>query len=272
MPVVQGVYEPYRSTTRELVAEKIEQIQTNLNFDFFAAVARVLTTAESDWSVNLSNDAQKALLDAYGSQPGFAKEQADARQACAQAIFTGVPTYLRLPGNRWPKHRQNNYHDPLVPMLLALYGHPDSGGIWERYFEENIGKNGWTPVLKKFGDMFSITATCIYFLLLTLMVSRWRDQKKSKQRLEIYSWSHWHRYPRTFRKFFGCEHRVEENPPTSLWKHDRVNKTRTRYHVYPRLRVEWSQETAMMPLRRAPLITFAPLSLMDKKNPQRMIG
>lgn len=34
-------------------------------------------------------------------------------------------------------------------MLLALYGHPDSGGIWERYFEENIGKNGWTPVLKE---------------------------------------------------------------------------------------------------------------------------
>jgi len=37
----------------------------------------------------------------------------------------------------------------LEPMLLALYGHPDSGGIWERYFKANIGKNGWTPVLKE---------------------------------------------------------------------------------------------------------------------------
>ena len=32
------------------------------------------------------------LLDAFGSQPGFSKEQADAIQAYLQALFTGVPT------------------------------------------------------------------------------------------------------------------------------------------------------------------------------------
>ena len=89
------------------------------------------------------------ILDAYGSQPRHSKEQADARQAYTQAIFTGVPTWLRLPRNRWPKDWQRLYKDPLVPMLLALYGHPDSGGIWEKHFEDRIATKGWVPVLKE---------------------------------------------------------------------------------------------------------------------------
>ena len=36
------------------------------------------------------------LLDAFGSQPGFSKKQADAIQAYIQALFTGVPTWLSL--------------------------------------------------------------------------------------------------------------------------------------------------------------------------------
>ena len=89
------------------------------------------------------------ILDAFGSQPGYSKEQADARQAYTQAAFTGVPTWLRLPKDRWPKGWKGKYNDPLVPMLLALYGHPDSGGIWETYFEKQIGKKGWQSVLKE---------------------------------------------------------------------------------------------------------------------------
>jgi len=42
---------------RELVEERIEQFQDNLNFELFAAVARVLTKAE----IGQSKDAQKAL-------------------------------------------------------------------------------------------------------------------------------------------------------------------------------------------------------------------
>ena len=45
------------------------------------------------------------LLDAFGSQPGFSKAQADAIQAYIQALFTGVPTWLSLPRNRWPELR-----------------------------------------------------------------------------------------------------------------------------------------------------------------------
>ena len=69
------------------------------------------------------------VLDAYGSQPGFGKQQADAVQAYVQALFTGVPTWISLPRNRWPKAWEGKYQNPVVPLVLALYGHPDSGGI-----------------------------------------------------------------------------------------------------------------------------------------------
>jgi len=32
------------------------------------------------------------VLDAFGSQPGFSRQQADAVQAYIQALFVGVPT------------------------------------------------------------------------------------------------------------------------------------------------------------------------------------
>ena len=355
MPVVENVYEPHRSPMRELVEEKIAELQEGLNFELFAAVARVLTKAE----IGQSKDAQKALdvewqklidkgvwdenrvtecrqvvsdaqkkgekihigrifeicsikgdelpeghpqrkykgrtcfqgnnvfdensdyaifsemssspasmeaakvLDAFGSQPGYAKQQADARQAYTQAIFTGVPTYLRLPRNRWPKQWQSNYRDPLVPMLLALYGHPDSGGIWERYFEENIAKTGWRPVLKE------IWRSVFYHPKLDLLLVVYVDDLKMAGPKSNLSQG-WKSIadvieidaPEPFGRYFRCEHRVEENIKLSkedhpfhhifstvktaavahqhrtndFWEHDKANKTWTRYHIYPRKR------------------------------------
>ena len=86
------------------------------------------------------------ILDVFGSQPGFSIQQADARQAYTQALFTGVETWVRLPRNRWPKGWRS-MKDPVVPLKLALYGHPDSGGIWERHCETELKKVGFEPVL-----------------------------------------------------------------------------------------------------------------------------
>ena len=91
------------------------------------------------------------ILDAYGCQPRHSKEQADARQAYYASSVHRYP-YLAafaFPRNRWPKDWQRLYKDPLVPMLLALYGHPDSGGIWEKHFEDKIATKGWVSVLKE---------------------------------------------------------------------------------------------------------------------------
>ena len=87
------------------------------------------------------------LLDACGSQPGFSKAQADAIQAYLQALFTGVPTWLSLHRNRWPKDWEKKCWQPMVPMLLALYGHPDSGGIWENHLNSRVVKQGWKQIL-----------------------------------------------------------------------------------------------------------------------------
>ena len=38
-------------------------------------------------------------------------------------------------------------HDPVCPIRVALYGHPDSGGLWERHCQQELEKVGWTAVL-----------------------------------------------------------------------------------------------------------------------------
>ena len=86
------------------------------------------------------------IIDVFGSQPGYAKQQADARQAYTQALFEGIATWVRLPRNRWPKS-WTNYRDPVCPLRLALYGHPDSGGIWEKHCTKQLKSIGWVPVL-----------------------------------------------------------------------------------------------------------------------------
>ena len=35
----------------------------------------------------------------------------------------------------------------MVPLVLALYGHPDSGGIWENHLNSRISKEGWKQIL-----------------------------------------------------------------------------------------------------------------------------
>ena len=58
-----------------------------------------------------------------------------------------MPTWLSLPRNRWPKDSEKKYWQPMVPMLLALYGHPDSGGIGEQHLNSRVVKQGWKQIL-----------------------------------------------------------------------------------------------------------------------------
>eukprot|EP00439_Symbiodinium_sp_Y106_P066744 s3183_g10.t3 len=78
-------------------------------------------------------------LGVFGSQPGYVIQQADAKQAYTQALFQGVATWVRLPRNRWPKEWKG-MKVPVVPLKLALYGHLDSAGIWERHCETELKK------------------------------------------------------------------------------------------------------------------------------------
>ena len=76
-------------------------------------------------------EAPKAA-DCYGLSPGFAVEIADAEQACIQAALTGTPCWVCLPPEARPDGWAK-YKKPVVPLLKALYGHPDSGTMWEKH-------------------------------------------------------------------------------------------------------------------------------------------
>jgi hypothetical protein len=86
------------------------------------------------------------LLDGYGLLEGHDCQIADAIQAYVQTTLKcKAETWVRLPKNRQPKSWAN-MRDPVVPLKLALYGHPESGGWWERHLESHLVANGWKAV------------------------------------------------------------------------------------------------------------------------------
>ena len=68
------------------------------------------------------------ILDAFGCQPGYGKEQADAIQAYVQATFNGIPTWLELPRNRWPKRLGGEVLEAHGPNGLSTVRTPRQRG------------------------------------------------------------------------------------------------------------------------------------------------
>ena len=146
------------------------------------------------------------IIDVYGSQPNFSKQQADARQAYTQALFQGVETWVRLPRNRWPKEWEG-FEDPVCPLMLALYGHPDSGGIWENHCASRLEGNGWVQVLPE------IWQSIFYHPELELLLVIYVDDFKmaGPQGNLKKGWANISSVidmdpPEAFGRYFGCHH------------------------------------------------------------------
>ena len=80
-----------------------------------------------------SIEAAKAL-DAFSLMPGYEETQSDAFSAYTQSFLRGKPTHVALPYERWPDWWKKQFtikDSPVCPLVLALYGHPDSGGYWD---------------------------------------------------------------------------------------------------------------------------------------------
>ena len=201
------------------------------------------------------------ILDAFGSQPGYVIQQADAKQAYTQALFQGVATWVRLPRNRWPKEWQG-MKDPIVPLKLALYGHPDSGGIWERHCEKELKKVGFEAVLT------DIWKSVFYHpkkkLLLVVYVDDFKlagPKATIKEGWDSISSVIDMDLPEVIGRYFGCMHKEEHNltlpkeahpfrhvfEPEPLnatpartedyWDIDPENLLAIRHHHYPRKRL-----------------------------------
>ena len=202
------------------------------------------------------------LLDAFGSQPGFSKQQADAIQAYIQALFTGVPTWLSLPRNRWPKDWEKKYWQPMVPMLLALYGHPDSGGIWENHLNSRVVKQGWKQILPDIWHSIfhhqELNCLLVVYVDDFKMAGPTANMEKAwasvKAAVNIGD-------PEPYDRYFGCMHREFQNirlpsqahpfafafeakksaaaqhRTQDWWEHDETNMAWIRHHVQPRKRL-----------------------------------
>jgi hypothetical protein len=83
----------------------------------------------------------------YGLLEGHYTEQADADMAYTQSEFKGTDTFVRLPRDRWPQWWiDQGYTDPVCPMELSLYGHPESGYYWEEHCDKHLQAQGFTSV------------------------------------------------------------------------------------------------------------------------------
>ena len=76
--------------------------------------------------------------DAHGLLPGNLLEVSDGESAYTQARLKGKKTWVRIPRDQWPPEwfdgsGNPRYKDPVVVLVLALYGHPDAGTFWEQH-------------------------------------------------------------------------------------------------------------------------------------------
>ena len=201
------------------------------------------------------------ILDVFGSQPGYIIQQADAKQAYTQALFTGVATWVRLPKNRWPKSWKG-MSDPVVPLKLALYGHPDSGGIWEKHCETQLKKVGFEAVLT--GIWKSVFYHPVKKLLLVVYVDDFKlagPKDNIKEGWKTISSVTDMDPPEAIGRYFGCMHREEHDlmlpkdahpfrhvfepdaktatpaRTEDYWDIDPENLLAVRHHNYPRRRL-----------------------------------
>jgi hypothetical protein len=127
---------PDRKFKGRLVFQANEVRDENARYAIFAELSSNPATLEASKNV-----------DAYGLFPGNSLQKADGEQAYIQAPFGGikggVKTWARLPRDMWPAHFRG-MKDPVVPVLKAIYGHPESGGHWEQYCETALLNAGWT--------------------------------------------------------------------------------------------------------------------------------
>jgi len=69
---------------------------------------------------------------AVGALRGFVESSRDAESAYLQVALKrkgSSRTFVALPPIFWPPEWHGKYDKPLVPLLLALFGHPEAGNI-----------------------------------------------------------------------------------------------------------------------------------------------
>ena len=209
-------------------------------------------------------EAGKAV-DAYGCQPGFTIEQNDGVQAYTQALMKGTDTWVELPPDRWPKAWVGKYKRPVVKLRIALYGHPDSGGLWEIHCESQLlavgfvmpDPEGWPSVFYHPDLKLLMVVYVDDFKMSGPKESMKKGWELVASRIDMDT-------PGMVSRYLGCDHqldynvklKVEDHPFAHLfdkslpdpaakqaaaahrtqdyWHYDEKNDVYVRHHVQPR--------------------------------------
>ena len=85
--------------------------------------------------------------DLYGLLPNNSVMLADAVRAYIQADLKGPRFFVELPPEAWPSWvNLQEYRRPVVRLRTALYGHPDSGTMWEQHCDKAVKEVGFVAV------------------------------------------------------------------------------------------------------------------------------
>ena len=85
--------------------------------------------------------------DLYGLLPKHSVMLADAIRAYIQADLKGPRFFVELPPEAWPSWvKLQGYRRPVVRLRKALYGHPDSGTMWEQHCDKAVKEVGFVAV------------------------------------------------------------------------------------------------------------------------------
>ena len=85
--------------------------------------------------------------DLYGLLPKNSVTLADAIRAYIQADLKGPRFFVELPPEAWPTWvNLSKYRRPVVRLRKALYGHPDSGTMWEQHCDKAVKSVGFVAV------------------------------------------------------------------------------------------------------------------------------
>ena len=147
---------------------------------------------------------------------GWPAKARDAAQAYIQARIDNPvrpKTWVRLPESWWPTFRfmengEPKYWDPVCPLQRALYGHPESGAIWEKHLASILGELGWERVAAHPGtwvhkETKALLAVYVDDLLMTALPSHEKELWKALERAF------------RAREVSGCSSRFKQ-----MWQHN----------------------------------------------------
>ena len=161
-----------------------------------------------------STMAASKVADYYSLSPGHDGEQADAEMAYTQAEFHGPTTWVGIPKEQWPSNWYDakgkpKYRFPVCKLMKALYGHPDSGGLWEKHCDAHLQSIGF----KEIASWRSVYFHDELRVLLVVYVDDFKMAGPKKGLCEA-----WRRIrlkikvedPTPFGLFLGCRHEIGE--------------------------------------------------------------